>query len=81
MIVDTLRNSDRYKLLHKNFATAIDFLQNNDLSKLPLGRTVVDGDNDCSGGNALSPRDSRNIFCHNSINNNLSESLTFNFIY
>jgi YhcH/YjgK/YiaL family protein len=45
MIVDTLSNSNIYKQLHKNFATAFDFLQNTDISQLPLGKTIVDGDN------------------------------------
>ena len=44
MITDALQNLDRYRGLHKNFDTAIDFLKSTDLEKLPDGRTVVDGD-------------------------------------
>lgn len=42
MITDVLQNLDRYRGLHKNFDTAIDFLKSTDLEKLPDGRTVVD---------------------------------------
>jgi biofilm protein TabA len=45
MITDTLANSNIYKLLHKNLATAIEFLQTADLKSLPLGKTVIDADN------------------------------------
>lgn len=44
MITDALQNLDRYRGLHKNFDTAIDFLKSTDLEKLPDGRTVVDRD-------------------------------------
>ncbi len=49
MICDTLENLNRYRGLHKNFDTAIDYLTAyyvaHDLSELPLGRTEVDGEN------------------------------------
>ena len=45
MIADTLKNANPYKLLHKNFTTAFDFLQKTDFNSLPLGKTLIDGDN------------------------------------
>ena len=49
MICDALENLNRYRGLHKNLETAIDYLTayhvDHDLSDLPLGRTEVDGEN------------------------------------
>ena len=49
MICDALENLNRYRGLHKNLETAIDYLTAyhvaHDLSDLPLGRTEVDGEN------------------------------------
>ena len=49
MICDALENLNRYRGLHKNLETAIDYLTayhvSHDLSDLPLGRTEVDGEN------------------------------------
>lgn len=44
MITDTLQNLPRYRGLHKNLDTAIDWLQHHDLNALPNGRTEVTGD-------------------------------------
>ena len=44
MICDTLAHLGRYKGLHKNLDTAIDYLLSHDLSQLPLGRTEVEGE-------------------------------------
>lgn len=44
MILDSLKNLDLYKELNPNFAKAIEFIKNNDLSKLPLGRNEICGD-------------------------------------
>ena len=44
MITDTLANLARYRGLHKNLDTAIDWLAAHDVTALPLGRTVIDGD-------------------------------------
>ena len=44
MICDTLEHLGRYKGLHPNLDTAIDYLLAHDLSALPDGRTEVDGD-------------------------------------
>lgn len=43
MIVGKLRDIKRYKGLHKNIDTAIDFVLNNDLMALPKGKTMIDG--------------------------------------
>lgn len=43
MIYDTLENLPRYRGIHKNLDTAIDFLMQADLSALPVGRNEVDG--------------------------------------
>ena len=45
MICDTLEHLGRYKGLHPNLDTALDYLLQHDLSALPLGRTDVDGEN------------------------------------
>ncbi len=45
MIYDHLENLERYVELSDNFATAVAYALMNDLSALPTGRTVIDGDN------------------------------------
>lgn len=45
MICDSLEHLDRYRGLHPNLDTAIDYLQTHGLAALPDGRTEVDGDN------------------------------------
>ena len=45
MICDTLQHLGRYRGLHPNLDTAIDYLLTHDLAALPDGRTEVDGDN------------------------------------
>ena len=45
MIVGKLVDLYRYKGISKNIDTAIDYILNNDLMKLPKGKTIVDGDN------------------------------------
>lgn len=49
MICDALENLNRYRGLHKNLDTAIDYLTAyhvaHELADLPLGRTDVDGEN------------------------------------
>ena len=45
MIYDKLINMGLYKGMNKNLDTAIDFILSHNLNELPLGKTVVDGDN------------------------------------
>ena len=45
MLYDTLENLNQYTGLFPNLDTAIDYIVNNDLAVLPLGRTDIDGDN------------------------------------
>ena len=45
MIYDKLTNMGLYKGMNKNLDTAIDFILSHDLKELPMGKTVVDGDN------------------------------------
>lgn len=45
MIYDKLSNIGIYKGTNKNLDLAIDFILTHDLNELPLGRTVLDGDN------------------------------------
>ena len=49
MICDALEHLGRYRGLHRNFDTAIDYLTAyhvaHELAELPLGRTDVDGEN------------------------------------
>lgn len=42
MIVDSLKNVGRYSALSKRLAAAFDYIANNDLHKLPVGRTDID---------------------------------------
>lgn len=44
MIFDKIANIGRYKGINKNLDTAIDYIRNNDLSSLPMGRTELDGE-------------------------------------
>ena len=44
MILDTLDNASRYVSLHPVFAAAFKWLREQDLTRLPLGRTDIDGD-------------------------------------
>ena len=44
MIYDTLENLSLYKGIHRNLDYALDFLENIDLSELPLGITEINGD-------------------------------------
>ena len=44
MIIDQLANARLYRGLHPRLAAAFDFLQNNDLLALPLGKTEIDGE-------------------------------------
>lgn len=44
MIIDTLENLDKYATTNPLFAKAVEFLKSNNLEELPLGRTVLAGD-------------------------------------
>ena len=44
MIYDRLENVDQYTGLFEPLDTAIDWLLNNNIEDLPLGKTVIDGD-------------------------------------
>ena len=44
MIIDTLRHSERYYVLGEKFQKAFEFLKNNDISKMELGKHQIDGD-------------------------------------
>lgn len=45
MILDSLENSGLYESIHPRFKQAFDFLRNNDLASLPLGKVELDGTN------------------------------------
>ncbi|HET7733029.1 MAG TPA: YhcH/YjgK/YiaL family protein [Paludibacter sp.] len=45
MILDSLENSGLYESIHPRFKQAFDFLRNNDLAALPLGKVELDGKN------------------------------------
>lgn len=45
MIYDKLNKISAYKGLNKNLDTAIDYITSHNLQELPLGKTVIDGDN------------------------------------
>ena len=44
MITDCLANADLYRSLHPRLAAAFDWLRSTDLGRLPLGKTVIDGE-------------------------------------
>lgn len=44
MILDTIENFGEYLSLNPNFAKAMDFMQNKNLTELPLGRNEICGD-------------------------------------
>ena len=44
MLYDTLENLNQYTGLFPNLDKAIDFIEDNDVSALPLGRTEIAGD-------------------------------------
>ncbi|MCC6153731.1 MAG: YhcH/YjgK/YiaL family protein [Candidatus Hydrogenedentes bacterium] len=44
MIIDKLSNGNIYKALGPRVAAAFDFLQKNDLEKLPDGKHIIDGE-------------------------------------
>ncbi len=43
MIVDKLVNLEQYVHLHPNFKTALEYIKNNDLSQLEVGKYEIDG--------------------------------------
>lgn len=45
MIFDKLSNIKMYKGTNKNLDLVIDYIMTHDLNALPLGRTILDGDN------------------------------------
>ncbi len=45
MILDTLKNSARYELVHPRLKVAFDYLNSIDLLSLPLGKTELEGQN------------------------------------
>ena len=44
MIVCSVKDLEKYIALNKNFSKVIEYLKNNDIASLPLGRTDVCGD-------------------------------------
>ena len=45
MIVCAIKDLEKFLGLNKNFVTVIEFLKNNNIKELPIGKTDVDGDN------------------------------------
>ena len=45
MLYDSLENLNKYTGMFANLDTAIEFIEKTNLSTLPLGKTVIDGDN------------------------------------
>ncbi|MFT5699967.1 MAG: biofilm protein TabA [Desulforhopalus sp.] len=44
MILDTLKNAERYEPLHKSFSKAFQFLQRPDIDRLEVGKYEIEGD-------------------------------------
>lgn len=44
MILDELNQAEKYHVLHPRFKTAFDFLTNNNLETLTLGKHLIDGE-------------------------------------
>ena len=45
MVIDTLKNCEKYYAFGENFRKAFEFLKKNDISKMELGKHQIDGDN------------------------------------
>ena len=45
MIYATIKDLEQYKKMHQGFEKAFDFLVNNDLNSLQIGKHIIDGDN------------------------------------
>ena len=45
MVIDTLKNCEKYYIFGENFKKAFDFLKSNDISKMEPDRYDIDGDN------------------------------------
>lgn len=45
MVVDTLKHAEHYYVFGENFKKAFEFLKNNDIREMELGRHDIDGDN------------------------------------
>ena len=45
MVIDTLKNCETYYAFGGNFRKAFEFLKNNDISQMELGKHEIDGDN------------------------------------
>lgn len=43
MIVDSIKNADKYFSMHPNFAKAFEFIRKQDLENMPVGKFEVDG--------------------------------------
>lgn len=43
MILDSLQNSAKYHSVHPRFAKAFEYLKNNDLATLPVGKVELEG--------------------------------------
>lgn len=56
MILDSLKNLESYIALNPNFAKAVEFVKNNDLSGLPLGRNEICGDDVFANVMEVKPR-------------------------
>lgn len=44
MIIDKITNHDLYSSMHKGFRQAFDFINNNDLNIIELGKHTIDGE-------------------------------------
>lgn len=45
MILCSIEDLEKYKVISKNLSTAIDFILKTDLHNLPMGKTEIDGEN------------------------------------
>jgi len=44
MVLDTIDNAAKYEVLHKSFKKAFNFIRENDLGSMEVGRVEIDGD-------------------------------------
>ena len=62
MIVDHLKNIEIYAHMHRNMATAIEYIKHHDLLSIPLGKHEIDGSNVYLLRDSYEPKDIESCF-------------------
>ncbi len=61
MITDRLANAALYRRLHPRLAAALDWLSATDLATVPLGKTLIDGENVFALVQEYTPKDAAQV--------------------